>query len=214
MTRKLENNSFHKRNSHTVAKVLGPTTDFPTWESGKGTENLQGIWLWRPVGFDYRASTGLGKQTLGGHKKTLCPPETRRKQHDPAKDWARLACECPGVSGGGLGRQWPVTGLGVLNTTVLETVAGWHKSFWRRSPLLPWPLPGREHSPTHQQKKWIKDLLSMSLPSEQDPDSPTDSPSHQEASTSLISLSIRGQTEWKPQLQKTSQTDHMGHSLV
>ena len=25
-----------------VKKVLGPTTDFPTWEPGKGTENPQG----------------------------------------------------------------------------------------------------------------------------------------------------------------------------
>ena len=27
----------------TVKEVLGPTTDFPTWGSGKGTENPQGI---------------------------------------------------------------------------------------------------------------------------------------------------------------------------
>ena len=26
-------------------KVLGPTTDFPTWGSGKETENSQGIWM-------------------------------------------------------------------------------------------------------------------------------------------------------------------------
>ena len=60
------------RNSHIVKKVLGPTTDFPTWRSGKGTKNPQGIWLWRPMGFNYRISTGLGKQTLGGHKQK-CP---------------------------------------------------------------------------------------------------------------------------------------------
>ena len=34
---------LYKINSHTVRKVLGPTTDFPTWGSGKGTENPQGI---------------------------------------------------------------------------------------------------------------------------------------------------------------------------
>ena len=50
--------------------------------------------------------------------------------------------------------------------------------------------------------------------SEQNPDFPTASPSHQEASTSLLSLSIRGQTEWKPQSQKTNQTDHMDPSFV
>ena len=36
----------------------------------------------------------------------------------------------------------------------------------------------------------------------------------QEASVSLLFLSIRGQLEWKPQSQKTNQTDHMDHSLV
>ena len=34
------------------------------------------------------------------------------------------------------------------------------------------------------------------------------------ASTSLLSLSIRGQTEQKPQLQKTNQTNYLDHSLV
>ena len=31
---------------------------------------------------------------------------------------------------------------------------------------------------------------------------------------SLSGLSLKGQTEWKPQSQKTNQTDHVGHSLV
>ena len=47
--------------------------------------------------------------------------------------------------------------------------------------------------------------------SEQDPVSPSVSLSHQEASVSPLSLSIR---EWKPQSQKTNQTDRMDHSLV
>ena len=44
--------------------------------------------------------------------------------------------------------------------------------------------------------------------------SPSVNLSHQEVSISLLSLSIRGQTDWKPQSQKTSQSDHMDHSLV
>ena len=59
---------LYQRHSLIVKIVLGPTTDLPTWGSGKGTENPQGISLWRPVGFDYRTYTGLGKQTLEGHK--------------------------------------------------------------------------------------------------------------------------------------------------
>ena len=43
---------------------------------------------------------------------------------------------------------------------------------------------------------------------------PTASPSHQEASTSLLSSPIRGQTKWKPQSKKANQTDHLDHSLA
>ena len=34
---------LYQRISCTVTKVLGPTSDFPTWEFSKGTENAQGI---------------------------------------------------------------------------------------------------------------------------------------------------------------------------
>ena len=80
--------------------------------------------------------------------------------------------------------------------------------------LAPGPTTRREHSPAHQQKIRLKIYWAWSHPSEQDPVSPSVSLSHQEASISLLPLSIRGQTEWKPQSQKTKQTDHMYHSLV
>ena len=71
---------LYKISSHTFAKVLGHTTDFPTWRSYKRTEPfLPEIWLWRPVGFDYRTSTGLGKQTLGGHKQNLVCTRSQEK---------------------------------------------------------------------------------------------------------------------------------------
>ena len=83
------------RSSCTVAKVLGPTTGFPTRGSGKGTENSQGIWHSRPMGFDYRISTGLGKQTLGGHKQNLlCTQDPGEGSSNTTRDWARLACKC------------------------------------------------------------------------------------------------------------------------
>ena len=44
--------------------------------------------------------------------------------------------------------------------------------------------------------------------------SPSVSLSHEGASISLLSFSSRGQTDWKPQSQKTNQSDHMDHSLV
>ena len=73
---------------------------------------------------------------------------------------------------------------------------------------------GREHSPALQQKIGLKIYWTRPRPSEQDPVSPSVSLFHQEASISLLSLSIRGQTDRKPQPQKTKQSDHMDHSLV
>ena len=58
-------------------KILSPLSGFLVWGSGKGTWNPQGIWLWRPVGFDYRTSTGLGKTETPfweGTNKILCVP--------------------------------------------------------------------------------------------------------------------------------------------
>ena len=75
-------------------------------------------------------------------------------------------------------------------------------------------MGGREHSSAHQQIFGLKIYWAWPHPSEQDPVSPTVSISYQEASISLLYLSFRGQTEWKPQSQKTNQTDHMDHSLV
>ena len=37
--------------------------------------------------------------------------------------------------------------------------------------------------------------------------------SHQETSISLLSFTIRGQTDWKQQSQETNQSNHMDHSL-
>ena len=73
---------------------------------------------------------------------------------------------------------------------------------------------GREHSPIHQQKIGLEIYKAWPRPSEQDPVSPSVSLSLQEISISLLSFFIRGQTDWKPQSQKTNQTDHMDHSLV
>ena len=43
---------------------------------------------------------------------------------------------------------------------------------------------------------------------------PSVSLSHQEASINLLSFSIRGQTDWKPQSQKTIQSDQMDHCCL
>ena len=57
---------------------------FPSLGSSKETGNPQGIWLWRPAGFDYRTSTGLGETetpVLEGTNKILRVPRLRGKEH-------------------------------------------------------------------------------------------------------------------------------------
>ena len=72
---------------------------------------------------------------------------------------------------------------------------------------------GRNTAPPNK-KHWIKDLLSIAPPIRTRPSFPSVRLFHQEASISLLSFSIRGQTDWKPQSQKTDQSDHKDHSLV
>ena len=106
---------------------------------------------------------------LEGTNKTLCTPRARRKDSVSTRDWARLACEGLRVSGEGAGWQWPASGSGSLTAAILGGAACWHKSFWKRSPLL-LPLFGlrpnyREETQPHSSaENWVKDLLSMALP--------------------------------------------------
>ena len=123
---------LYQRSSHTVVKVLGPTTDFPTWGSGKKTEN--------PREFDFEDQCDLiteiaqdwGNRLLEGTNKTLCTPGPRRKEQWPHQ---RLSQTCLWVSRS----LWQRRGLtvacckvGALTTAVLGAVLCWHKSFWRK----------------------------------------------------------------------------------
>ena len=99
---------------------------------------------------------------LGGHDKNFLPGERSR---DTTRDWARLACECPGVSGGGMGWHWPDAGSGTLITTVLgvrpfEICCLWRSPFERNCHCSHYPYhglgsgqtTGREHSPPIRRK--------------------------------------------------------------
>ena len=161
------------------------------------------------MGFDYKISTGLGKQTLGGHKQNLGTPGARRKEQCPTRNWIRLACyvwqrcgstvACCSVwsteyKSGGLSpfeggphyHHYPHHSLASGQNTVLPINRKLDQRF-------------TEHGPAHQNKTQFPHSQSVQSGN---------------FSTSLLSLSIRGQTEWKPQSQKTNQTDHMNHSLV
>ena len=95
----------------------------------------------------------------------------------------------------------------------LLAVWGHHYLHYLHHSLTSGQITGREHSPALQQKTGLKIYWAWSHPSEQDPVLPSVSLSHQLASISLLSFSVRGQTDWKQQSQKTNQSDHMDHSL-
>ena len=78
---------------------------------------------------------------------------------------------------------------------------GLHFLHYLHHSLVSGQTTGREHSTIQQQKIELKIYWAWPCPSKQDPVSPSVSLSHQEAFIALLFLSIRGQTEWKPQLQ-------------
>ena len=66
---------------------------------------------------------------LKGTNKTCAHQDPREKSSHLKRGRARLACECPGVSGQGVGQQWTATRSGALITTILGGTMCWHKSF-------------------------------------------------------------------------------------
>ena len=155
-------------------------------------------------------------QSLGGHTQNLLCTKTQDKgavipqetdpnlpvsvQESPVEAW---------VSGGllkGQGTECSSVCMDLLNKVTIVFITS----------TIVWPQIKQQggNSPAHQQKIGFKISWAWPHPSEQDWVLPSITLSHQEASLSLLSLSIRGQTEWKPQSQKTNQSDHVDHSLV
>ena len=85
---------LYQRSSHTVMQVLGPTTNFPNLGIWQRDWEPPGSLIWRPVGFDYRTSTGLENRLLESTNKTLYTPRPRRKEQWPH----RLSQTCLWVS--------------------------------------------------------------------------------------------------------------------
>ena len=96
-------------------QVLSPMSDFPVWGFSKRTGNLQGIWLWREAGFDYRAFTELGEtdSTLRKHKQNLACTRTQGKGAVTSHKTKPNLAASVGVSGGGMGWPWLATGMGL-----------------------------------------------------------------------------------------------------
>ena len=50
--------------------------------------------------------------------KSCAHKDPGERSNDPTGDWPRLACECPGVSGGDMGQQWSAAGWEALSVAV------------------------------------------------------------------------------------------------
>ena len=127
------------------------------WElPRKLTLKTSGIWLQsfhRTGEIDsWRAQTKPCMQQNPGERKS-----------DPTRDWARLACECPGGSSGGLGLQWP-SGDNSPGISPFKEDCHFH-----HYPYHSWAsvqTTGTVHSPTHQNNIELKIYWAWPHPSE------------------------------------------------
>ena len=91
---------LYQRNSHTVVKFLGPTTDFLTWgDPAKG--------LRIPRELDFEGQRDLirelpqdweNRDSWRAQTKPCEHQDTGEGNSDSTRDWVRLGCECFGVS--------------------------------------------------------------------------------------------------------------------
>ena len=112
-----------------------------------------------------RTYTGLGN-TLGGHKQNLVHQDPGERSSEPTRDWPRLACECPGLPMGGVGRWWPAAGSGALSVAVHAWDLLKHIAIIFITSTIVWPqVNNREWTQPHSStENWIKDLQRMALP--------------------------------------------------
>ena len=124
-----------------------------------------------------RTYTGLGKQTLGGHKQNYVRDKTQEKatvtleetnpdlpmsvQESPAEVWSVVACcRVGGTKCSCDSKARPFEG-------------DRHYLHYLHHSLASGQIAGREHSPGHQQKIGLKIYCAWSDQSEQDPVSPS-----------------------------------------
>ena len=156
------------------------------------------------------------KQNLVLTNRSVCEhKDPGERCSDHKRDWPRLAYECPEVSGRCMGQRWPAAESGALSAAVCAGDLLKEVSITVITSTTVWlQVNNRQGTQPHPStESWIKDLLSMAPPYWTRSHLPL-SFSHQEASISLLFFSIIGKTDWKPQSQKTNQSDHMDHSLV
>ena len=146
-------------------------------------------------------------------------PSSHSSITQPLLQWPhkRLTPTCPWVSRSLWQRQGSAVAYCKVGGTQCSSACmghfeGDHHYFhYLPKSLASGQIKGREHSPTLQQKIELK--IYWAWPIRTRPISTCQSlPSG--SFHKPLSFSIRGQIDWKPQSQKTNQSDHMNHSLV
>ena len=139
-----------------------------------------------------------GKGRLEGTNRTLCTPGPRRKEQWPHR---RLTQTYLWVSRSLRQRHGSAVACCRVGGTKCSSACmgpfegGRHYLLYLHHNLVWGHTTARVQSPAHQQKIELKIYWAWPCPSEPN----LVSLSHQEASIPLLSLSIRGHTEWKPQ---------------
>ena len=139
-----------------------------------------------------------GNRLLEGTNKTLCAPGPGRKEQGPHKGLTQTwlwVSRSPWWRHGSAVYCCRVGGTECSSACLGPLEGGGHYLHYLHLSLGSGKTIGREDSPHLSTENWIKHLLSMVLPIRTRPSFPTVSLSQQEASISLLSLSVRGQTE-------------------
>ena len=116
---------LYQRCSCTVAKVLGSTTDFAIWGSGKGNQNPQGWGQWDVT---TELSQDWGNRLLEGTAKNCVHQSPGERSRDSREAELGLPVSVLG-SPTRCAQQWPATGSGAPITTVLGAEVCCCKSF-------------------------------------------------------------------------------------
>ena len=87
----------------------------------------------------------------------------------PTRDGPRLVCECPGVSGGSVGRRWPDAGLGAWSAAVPAWDLLKEVAIIFITPTIVWSQVKQQggNMPTHQEKTGLNIYWARPCPSEQ-----------------------------------------------
>ena len=91
-------------------KVLSSVLGSPSWGSGNRWRTTQRIWLWRPVGFDHRNSTGLGETETPllevCTQDHMCPRAQGKKHIEPGPDLPASIWGSPSEARSRCGSLW------------------------------------------------------------------------------------------------------------